>query len=218
VQQPLSTTWVSRVNWQHDGSYSTAAGSLLGYQRVSAVASGDVTQEMAISMSLTGATPGLLGASHSTPQHNWQQQQRDATPVQQHQHLDMESPELGVPVSAAAAAYAAPAEVQHGDPAGCDSDGMDIDADENAAPASPAAGPAGGSAAAGDVDGLTTNLLLDDNRQLMGWGHVPLAVNNTRPSLGGGGGLTTHTGRGSVGSNVLTMHSVGLLLVHKLAD
>lgn len=185
-------------------------------------------------MSLTGATPGLLGASHSTPQHNWQQQQqqKDATPVQQvdetpqqqqhqHQHLDMESPELGVPVSSAAAgaaAYAAPAEVQQGDPAGCDSDGMDIDADENAAPASPAAGPAGGAAAAGDVDGLTTNLLLDDQRQLMGWGHVPLAVQNTRPSLGGGGGLTTHTGRGSVGSNVLTMHSVGRLLVHKLAE
>jgi hypothetical protein len=57
------------------------------------------------------------------------------------------------------------------------------------------------------LDGLTTNLLLDD-RQLPGWGHVPLAGASTRPSLGGGGSLTTHTGRGSVGSNVLTMHTV----------
>jgi hypothetical protein len=61
------------------------------------------------------------------------------------------------------------------------------------------------------VDGLTTNLLLDDHRQLGGWGHVPLGGTEARPSLGGAGGLTTHTGRGSVGSNVLTMHMVSYM-------
>jgi hypothetical protein len=60
------------------------------------------------------------------------------------------------------------------------------------------------------VEGLTTNLLLDD-RQLPGWGHVPLGgAAASRPSLGATGGLN-HTGRGSVGSNVLTMPSVSVL-------
>lgn len=50
-----------------------------------------------------------------------------------------------------------------------------------------------GSVAAQDADGLTTNLLLDD-RDIVGWGHVPVAPHTT--------------GRGSVGSNVPTMHLV----------
>lgn len=63
-------------------------------------------------------------------------------------------------------------------------------------------------AAGAELDGLTTNLLLDDHRQLPGWGHIPLGGIGARPSLGGMGGMTTHTGRGSVGSNMLTMHTV----------
>jgi hypothetical protein len=180
---------------------------------------------MDISLGLGGATPGLLGDSHLSPmgmqqggwRHHAQQQQ---TPLQQQQqqqqHLSQqqqqsqqyemvpESPEEGRDAAAAEAA---------GSPAdGETADLMDVDemhADENAPPASPAGAAAAAAAAAaggGEVDGLTTNLLLDDHRQLAGWGHVPLGA---RPSLGGaGGGLTTHTGRGSVGSNVLTMHTV----------
>jgi hypothetical protein len=52
-------------------------------------------------------------------------------------------------------------------------------------------------AAAADGDGLTTNLLLDD-RDLGGWAHVPLAQHTSCGT----------TGRGSVGSNVPTMHLV----------
>lgn len=54
-----------------------------------------------------------------------------------------------------------------------------------------------GAAAAADGDGLTTNLLLDD-RDLGGWAHVPLAQHAACGT----------TGRGSVGSNVPTMHLV----------
>jgi hypothetical protein len=54
-----------------------------------------------------------------------------------------------------------------------------------------------GAAAGGDGDGLTTNLLLDD-RDLGGWAHVPLAQHASCGT----------TGRGSVGSNVPTMHLV----------
>lgn len=164
--------------------------------------------DMDTSMSLgLGATPGLLGDSHLTPMQSWPRQQQP----QGYGAVAAESPELGVQGGAAAAAAV-------GTAAGAgESDeeaAMDVDADENAPPASPAASPAaaaGGAAAAGagpDVDGLTTNLLLDDQRQLPGWGHVPLGGAGMRPSPGGAGGLTTHTGRGSVGSNVLTMHSV----------
>lgn len=53
----------------------------------------------------------------------------------------------------------------------------------------------GGGAAAQDADGLTTNLLLDD-RSVGGWDHVI------------GAGVPGTTGRGSVGSNVLTMHGL----------
>jgi hypothetical protein len=52
-------------------------------------------------------------------------------------------------------------------------------------------------AAAADGDCLTTNLLLDD-RDLGGWAHVPLAQHASCGT----------TGRGSVGSNVPTMHLV----------
>jgi len=57
--------------------------------------------------------------------------------------------------------------------------------------------PADAGCAMGDVDGLTTNLLLDDrNAEDSCWGHVPPA----RASSG--------TGRGSVGSNVPTLHGL----------
>jgi hypothetical protein len=56
---------------------------------------------------------------------------------------------------------------------------------------------AAAAAAAADGDGLTTNLLLDD-RDLGGWAHVPLAQHTSCGT----------TGRGSVGSNVPTMHLV----------
>lgn len=60
----------------------------------------------------------------------------------------------------------------------------------------------GGGAAAQDADGLTTNLLLDD-RIAGGWGHV---IGARAPGT---------TGRGSVGSNVLTMHGlVSEILCH----
>jgi hypothetical protein len=163
-------------------------------------AAGDLTQEMDmdISVGLGGATPGLLGDSHLTPMYGWsQQQQQQQAPMQQHKEFDMvpESPE---------GAAAGPAD------ACADDDAMNVDsADENAPPASPGDSPA--ATAAADVDGLTTSLLLDDHRQLGGWGHVPLGGTKARPSLGGAGGLTTHTGRGSVGSNVLTMHSVSYM-------
>lgn len=150
-------------------------------------AAGDVTQDMDVSMTLGGTTPAA-----ATPMVQQQEQQ------QHHLEPFPESPELGAFVNGSR-------------------DDMDVDGDENAPPASPPAAAAGGGgaggAAAADLDGLTTHLLMDDNRQqLPGWGHVPLAGAHTeRASLGasGGGGLTTHTGRGSVGSNVLTMHSVG---------
>lgn len=101
--------------------------------------------------------------------------------------------------------------------------------------------PAAAAAGAADADGLTTNLLLDETGRpsLPGWGHVPLAGGRggataaaaSAAGLAGpqgmaslaaggagmagrtsGGGMTTMmTGRGSVGSNVLTMHTVRLL-------
>lgn len=169
-------------------------------------AADDLTQEMDmdISAGLGGATPGLLGDSHLTPMHGWRQQQQQQTPMQQqqqqHEDFDMvpESPEGATAGPAADDADAC-----------ANDDAMDVDgSDENAPPASPGASPAAAAAAAADVDALTTNLLLDDHRQLSGWGHVPLGGTEARPSLGGAGGLTTHTGRGSVGSNVLTMHTV----------
>jgi hypothetical protein len=173
----------------------------------------ELTQDMDmdISMTLWGATPGLLGDSHLTPMHGWrssQQQQYDVLPQQLDTNVLPNSPGLG--------AGEANTDVD------ADAGGMgQYGGDEDAAPASPDASPAaaagglggGGYAAAGDVEGLTTNLLLDDrleeHRQLPGWGHVPLggAAALGRASLGATGGLN-HTGRGSVGSNVLTMHSV----------
>eukprot|EP00775_Hariotina_reticulata_P001252 gene1252-1592_t len=57
--------------------------------------------------------------------------------------------------------------------------------------------PADAGCAMGDVDGLTTNLLLDDRNVVDAcWGHLPPA----RASSG--------TGRGSVGSNVPTLHNL----------
>lgn len=186
-------------------------------------AEGELTQDMDmdISLNLGGATPGLLGDSHLTPLvqqgGGWRHAQQ--TPLQQQlsqfSEVVLESPFEG----GGAAANSPPQD-------GGAADLMDVDdefqqADENAPPAAAstpggvgaAGSPADAAAAAaggGEVDGLTTNLLLDDHRQLAGWGHVPLGA---RASLGGaGGGLTTHTGRGSVGSNVLTMHTVGCAL------
>lgn len=181
----------------------------------------ELTEDMDISLGLGGATPGLLGDSHLTPLGVQQQgghwrHHAQQTPLQQHQQYEMvpESPAEGGAAAAGALANS-----------GADfDDQMDVDEmqqpDQNAPPgvfspggvggASPADAAAGAGAAGGccEVDGLTTNLLLDDHRQLPGWGHVPLV--GERASLGGaGGGLTTHTGRGSVGSNVLTMHTVG---------
>lgn len=46
-----------------------------------------------------------------------------------------------------------------------------------------------------DADGMTTKLLMDD-RHTLGWSHVPIA------------GASIATGRGSVGSNVVTMNLV----------
>lgn len=191
------------------GAAAAAVTPARGAGAAPGAAEGELTQDMDmdISLNLGGATPGLLGDSHLTPlvqQGGWRHAQQ--TPLQQQQLSQFEV----VPESPEGGAAAGPA------PDG-GADLMDVDGiqpDENAPPASPGGGgasPAGAAAAGGEVDGLTTNLLLDDHRQLPGWGHVPLGE---RASLGGaGGGLTTHTGRGSVGSNVLTMHTVGCALL-----
>jgi hypothetical protein len=187
-------------HWQHEQAGGAMPGLLLGddagaeHLGMPGAAAGEGADGMDVSFTLGGNTPGLLGGPHAAGSdgaagHQQQGRRRSSSQRRSSAGLLLDSPQLQA-----------------------------------------------GQAGAADADGLTASLLLDDSgrhEQLPGWGHVPLAGAaaagaggaDARDSFEGppgaddgsgraslpGGGLTMMTGRGSVGSNMLTMHTVGVV-------